>query len=166
MNRALIISDMQEITVGKKHSNLFNYDENLIEKINKYIKYFDNDNVIYIRNIMKNNLINKLTPVKCYKGTFESELVENLNIVSNNIFDKYEGNAFSNKKLNDYLKTNNIDELELVGVDGGGCISLTAFGAIKEDYHVIINEKLVGTMFNSRKEKYFKKLKKIGVKFQ
>ena len=52
-----------------------------------------------------------------------------------------------------------------MGVDGGGCVALTALGAIKEGYSVIVNEKAIGTMFDKNKEKYFKKLREADVKF-
>lgn len=55
--------------------------------------------------------------------------------------------------------------MEVVGVDGGGCVALTALGATKEGYSVIVNEKAIGTMFIKNKEKYFKKLREADVKF-
>ena len=114
---------------------------------------------------MKKNLINKLAPFQAYEGTEEVELVSNLHVTSNYVFTKYEGNAFTNHKLNDLLKEHNIECVEVVGVDGGGCVALTALGAIKEGYSVIVNESAIGTMFNKNKEKYFKKLRVADAKF-
>ena len=54
--------------------------------------------------------------------------------------------------------------MEIVGVDGGGCVALTALGAIKEGYSVILNESAIGTMFNKNTEKYFKKLREADAK--
>lgn len=56
-------------------------------------------------------------------------------------------------------------EKRVVGVDGGGCVALTALVAIKEGYSVIVNETAIGTMFLKNKEKYFKKLRDADVKF-
>ena len=61
------------------------------------------------------------------------------------------GKAFSNPKLNDFLKEHLIECVEVVGVDGGGCVALTALGAIKEGYSVIVNETAIGTMFLKNK---------------
>ena len=91
--------------------------------------------------------------------------MEELYEKSNYVFTKYEGNAFSNHKLNDFLKEHKIECVEVVGVDGGGCVALTALGAIKEGYSVIVNETAIGTMFNKNKEKYFKKLREADAKF-
>lgn len=44
-------------------------------------------------------------------------------------------------------------------------VALTALGAIKEGYSVIVNETAIGTMFLKNKEKYFKKLRDADVKF-
>ena len=63
------------------------------------------------------------------------------------------------------MKTNHIDTIEIIGLDGGGCVSLTAFGALKNGYRVILNTSAIGTMFNTKKEKYYEKLKKLGAEF-
>lgn len=62
------------------------------------------------------------------------------------------GKAFSNPKLNEFLKEHLIECVEVVGVDGGGCVALTALGAIKEGYSVIVNETAIGTMFKKIKK--------------
>jgi len=115
--------------------------------------------------VLEKNLINKFAPFHAYEGTEEVELVSNLRIASNYVFTKYEGNAFSNPKLNDFLKKHNIECVEVVGVDGGGCVALTALGAIKEGYSVIVNEPAIETMFEKNRDKYYKKLREAGAKF-
>ena len=42
---------------------------------------------------------------------------------------------------------------------------MTALGAIKEGYSVIVNETAIGTIFLKNKEQYFKKLRDADVKF-
>lgn len=166
MKKALLVIDMQNVCVGEKHATYFNYDnQSLIQAVNEVIDANENNLVIYIKNVMKKNLINKFAPFKAYEGTEEVELVSNLHVISNYVFTKYEGNAFSNPKLNVFLKEHNIECVEVVGVDGGGCVALTALGAIKEGYNVTVNESAIETMFNKNKEKYFKKLRGVGAKF-
>ncbi len=164
--KALFVIDMQNVCVGENHAKFFTYDnQHLLEDINRAIDANKDNLVIYIRKIMKKNLINKLAPIKAYKDSFEVELVTGLNIVSNNVFDKYTGDAFSNQQLIDFLVTNKVDEIEVVGVDGGGCVTVTALGAIKKGYKVIVNTSAIGTMFHKKKEKKFKKLKENGARF-
>ena len=166
MKKALLVIDMQNVCVGEKHATYFKYNnEILIQAVNKVIDENKDKLVIYIKNVMKKNLINKFAPFHAYEGTEEVELVSNLRVASNYVFTKYEGNAFTNPKLNDFLKEHSIECVEVVGVDGGGCVALTALGTIKEGYNVIVNESAIGTMLNKNKEKYFKKLREADAKF-
>ena len=166
MKKALFVIDMQNVCVGDNHAAYFKYNiEELIEAVNGVIDANKDSLVVYIKNVMKKNLLNKLAPFHAYEGTEEAELVSNLHIVSDNIFTKYEGNAFSNPALNELLKKCDIECVEVVGVDGGGCVALTALGAIKEGYKVIVNEKAIGTMLVKAKNKYFKQLKEAGAEF-
>ena len=50
-------------------------------------------------------------------------------------------------------------------VDGGGCVALTALGAIENGFKVIVNTKAIGTMFEKKKDKYFQMLEKKGATF-
>lgn len=165
MKKALLVVDMQEVCVGKNHAKIFKYDNNLLEDANKIIDENKENIVVYIRNIMKKNLINKLAPFQAYEGSQEIELVKNLHIVSDNVFDKYTGDAFSNKKLEEFLKNNEVNEIEIIGVDGGGCVALTALGACKLGYKVIINTKAVGTIFKIKSQQYKRKLIGLGADF-
>lgn len=166
--KALLVIDMQNVYIGKDHAKFFNYNrQQIISAVNKVIDDNAENLVIYIQNFMKKNFINKFAPFKAYKGTKEVEFISELHIVSNLIFDKYVGNAFSNNKLNEFLKSKNIDTIEVIGIDGGGCVALTALGAIKNGYNVIVNTNAISTstILYKNKEKYFKKLRQQGAKF-
>ncbi len=165
MKKALLVIDMQEATVGANHADFFKYDDELLKRVNSVISGTDAAIVVYIRNLMKNSFINKLAPVKVFDGTPQAELAKELLIVSSNIFSKYNGDAFSNSEFRAFLKSNSIDTVELIGVDGGGCVSLTALGACKNGYQVILNTSAIGSMFETQKDKYYKKLKKLGADF-
>ena len=163
MKKALLVIDMENVFVGESQASYLKYNnEELIKAVNKVIDLNKDNMVIYIRHIMKKNFINLFAPFHAYEGTKNVELVNNLEIVSENIISKYKGNAFSNPKLNEMLQKNNIECVEVIGVDGGGCVALTALGAVKEGYKVILNENAIGTMFVKNKNKYFKQLKDAG----
>ena len=165
MKKALIVIDMQEICIGKDHAEYFKYDDGLLDAVNQVIDNSRDKIIIYIRNVMKNNLINKFAPFHAYEGSKEIELAEGLHIVSENVFDKFVGDAFSNKKLDEFLKSSGVNEIEVIGVDGGACVAMTALGALKNGYRVTVNTKAVGTMFEKKKASYFEKLKKLGAEF-
>lgn len=166
MKKALLVIDMQNVCVGENHAAYFKYNNtDLVEAVNKVIDTNKDNMVIYIKNVMKKNLLNKFAPFHAYEGTEDVELVNNLHIVSENVFTKYEGNAFSNPGLNEFLKKSDIECVEVVGVDGGACVALTALGALKEGYKVIVNENAIGTMFVKASNKYFRQLKDAGAEF-
>lgn len=166
MKKAVLVIDMQNVCVGKNHSSYFKYDtDNLVKAVNGVIEDNKNSLVIYIKNIMKRNFINKFVPFEAYADTEAVELVDNLKIVSDYVFEKYTGDAFSNPALHKLLTDEKVDVVEIVGVDGGGCVSLTAMGAVKNGYKVIMNTKAIGTTFEKNRDKYFKKLEKQGVEF-
>lgn len=166
MKKALLVIDMQNVCVGERHAAYFKYDNNtLIEEVNKVIDENKDNLIIYVKNVMKKSLLNKFAPFQAYEGTEEVELVNNLHILSNHVFVKFKGDAFSNPALNVFLKEHDIQRVEVVGVDGGACVALTAIGAMEHGYKVIVNETAIGTMFNKSRDKYFRKLKKKGVEF-
>ena len=84
MSKALLVIDMQEACVGKNHAEFFKYDSDIIAKVNEEIKA--NENIVYIRNLMKNNFINKLAPVQIFDGDKGAELAEDLLKKGNAVF--------------------------------------------------------------------------------
>ncbi|MEE1056236.1 MAG: isochorismatase family cysteine hydrolase [Acutalibacteraceae bacterium] len=166
MIKAILVMDMQNVCVGKNQSPYFKYDrDNIVSAVNNVIENNQDNLVIYIKNIMKRNFINKFAPFQAYEGTEEVEFAEDLKIVSDYVFEKYTGDAFSNVELREFLSNKKVDVVEIVGVDGGGCVSLTAIGAVKNGYKVIMNTKAIGTIFEKNKNKYFNKLKNLGAEF-
>lgn len=157
MAKALFVVDMQNGCIGEKHAKFFKYDRHqLIQAVNDRIAEYESENVFYICQIMKKNLISMFAPMKAYKGSYEAAIAEDIHVVSDNIVLKYVGDAFSNPKLKDMLNEKEIDEIEIAGIDGGGCVALTALGALKNNYKVSIHESAVGTMFVKKAEKYKK----------
>ncbi|MDY2728865.1 hypothetical protein ACTNDG_12520 [Clostridium sp. HCP1S3_B4] len=85
--KALLVIDMQNICVGEKHDKFFKYDNRkLIESVNEAIDNNKDNIIIYIRNLMKKNLISKFAPFQAYEGMEEVELVKGLNVVSEYVF--------------------------------------------------------------------------------
>lgn len=168
MSKALLVIDMQEAYVGSGARRILKYDKPaLLRAVNDIIDARSGEGcmVVYVRNVTKRSLIKRLALFKVYEGTPESELVEGLHVVSDHVFVKYVGDVLSNPELRVFLKQNGVESVEIVGVDGGGCVALTALGAIENGYHVGVNERAIGTTFERSKAKYFKKLRKLGAEF-
>ena len=117
---------MQEKYIGK--NNKYDNAEELINNINLRISQYKN-NVIYIKNT-------------ALKET--SNLIEKLNVVTNNIFLKSKASCFSNEKIKEYLIENNIQELEFAGIDGNQCVKSSVLDAVKLGYKVNICLNCIG----------------------
>jgi nicotinamidase-related amidase len=65
-----------------------------------------------------------------------AEIDRRIKIASDNIFTKWKGDAMSNKELNDFLISKQINELYLTGVDGLQCVLFTLLGALNRGYKV------------------------------
>lgn len=168
MKKALLVIDLQEDYVGeKRNKKIFKYNsQELLEKINLKINESKEEGmVIYISNIFNNTLFNRVIFRYGIENTNGSKLVQGLNIISDVTFNKSKGNAFTNPSLVSFLKGNDVGELELVGVDGGGCVGLTAKGGAKLGFKINIINNCVGTAFTKRAEKLNKVLREIGVNF-
>ena len=97
--KALLVIDMQNICVGEKHDKFFKYNNSkLIESVNEVIDNNKDNIVIYIRNLMKKNLINKFAPFQAYEGMEEVELVKGLNVLNVKLFDASIITLFDAKK--------------------------------------------------------------------
>ena len=165
MKKALLVIDMQEFTVGENHANIFMYPADIIARVNRVIDENTDSVIIYISNFMRKNIWNKFVPFKCYEGTTQAEMVKGLHINSEYCFSKYKGDAFSNPDLTAFIKRNDVDLIEIVGVDGGGCVSLTAISACELGFKVVLNTNAIGTTFVRKWDKYYKRLKKLGAEF-
>ena len=66
--------------------------------------------------------------------------------LSDRVFDKRVGNAFSNSQLLQTLKDEQVDEVEIIGIDGNHCVKETALGALENGFKATVNEHAVASM--------------------
>ena len=154
--KALLVIDMQEEYVGEnRNRKRFTYQSDiLIPRINQRILEFDNAGnlVVYVINRFFYQT-NKYIP----------RLVTELNIDSNEIFEKNRASCFSNHKLRQFLSDNNVTEIEMVGVDGNYCIAASALAARKSGLSVIVNHQCIGVANIGKLRKTLSRLEKAGV---
>lgn len=145
--KSLLIIDIQ-----KEYMESYPYE--LIDKINNKIfksgkeKYL----IIYVKNIRRLKSGNKIY-----------DFTDNLNICSDNILFKDKASAFTNKELEILLKNNNITEIEIIGVDGNGCVASTAKDAVKLGYKTTLLCDYIGIKNRKRFETNKEKLKDMGI---
>lgn len=127
----LLVIDMQEEYLGKdRNKKIYTYNEDeLIDNINRRIREYPRDNVVYITHKFFWEL-NK-EPKK---------LVDGLLVVSDNMFEKRRASSFTNEKLCQFLLNRNVTELELVGIDGNYCVASSAKGGKKKEFKILYNE--------------------------
>lgn len=170
MKKALLVIDAQEDFIGEqRNKNKFNYEDTdeLVKNINDKIRTYEKnkDEVIYIANVLPSNIFNK--KFFCYgiAGSKGAKFDKRIKIVSENYFEKQVGNAFKNNNLVKFIKDNAITEVELVGVDGIGCVFRTAKGALEIGLTVTILSDSVGTVNPEKFIKISTKLKSVGVAY-
>ena len=166
--KALLVIDMQidYIDENGKFPIQKNQINNLIETINNITADFnDNDyQIIYMRNIFRRNDIkNIFRNFAVIEGTTGAEIDPRINIVSDNIFDKYTPNAFSNKRFENFLIENQINELYVCGVMADECVYETALGAFDRNYIVNYISNAVGSSSAGNIENAIEKLRKKGI---
>lgn len=170
MKKALLVIDAQEDFIGEqRNKDKFDYEDvdELVKNINDKIRTYeqDMDEVIYIANILPNNFFNKKFFGYGIAGSKGAKFDKRIKIVSGNYFEKQVGNAFKNNNLVKFIKDNEINEVELIGVDGIGCIFRTAKGAIDIGLKVTIVSDGVGTVNPEKFIKMSMKLKSFGVAY-
>ena len=147
----------------------FAYDtEKIISTVNSLIRQYQNEehDIIYIKHIIQNNPINRKLFGFSIQGTEGAELYKSLNIVSEYCFEKLFPDAFSSKKLKEFIKEKRYDTISICGIDEGGCVSATAKGAVKNGLSVEMMTDGIATYFPSVKiERLRNKLKAKGVKY-
>jgi nicotinamidase-related amidase len=137
--KALVIIDIQnDITKNYK---------DVIVNINRAIDWAVNNNIhiIYIRHENLSAGTRTLKP-----NTYGSELVSDLNIVSENIFTKFKGNALSSEKFSDFISKNEICDFYIAGADAVACVKSTCYNLRKENYGVNVLSDCI-TSYNKSK---------------
>ena len=104
--KALIIIDIQ--------NDITKHYKDVIGNINKAVDWAVNASihVVYIRH---ENLSDGTRTFK--NGTKGAELVPDLNMVSENVFTKYKGNALTSEAFADFVSNNEIRDFYIAGAD-------------------------------------------------
>lgn len=137
--KALVIIDIQnDITK--------NYKE-IIGNINNSIHWAVKNNlyVIYIKHY------NLSAGTRTFKpDTYGSELVSDLEIVSNHIFTKTKGNILTSEEFKSFINENEIDEFYIAGGDAVACIKSSTYNLTKSNYKVHVLPDCI-TSYDKRK---------------
>jgi len=137
--KALVVIDLQnDITK--------NYKE-IIDNVNRSIDWaVENDiHVVYIKHYNLSDGTRTFKP-----ATRGSELVADMKVVSNNLFEKSKGNALTSEAFVDFIKKHEINEFYITGADAIACVKSTVFNMCKEKYNVTVLSDCI-TSYDKRK---------------
>ena len=124
-NIALVVIDLQnDITKNYKK---------IIGQVNEAINWAmaKEMHIIYIRHY---NLSEKTRTFK--PDTKGSELVPELKVVSENVFEKSRSNALTSEEFAGFVEKNGIEEFYITGADATGCVKSTSYNLAKAGYKV------------------------------
>ncbi|MDX9933038.1 MAG: isochorismatase family cysteine hydrolase [Bacteroidales bacterium] len=123
-----------------------NYKE-IIDNVNRSIDWAVKNeiHVVYIKHY------NLSAGTRTFKpDTRGSELVSDMKLVSENIFEKSKGNALTSEAFTDFIRKNEISEFYIAGADAIACVKSTVFNMRKENYKVTVISDCI-TSYDKRK---------------
>ena len=169
MKTALIVIDMQNDYLWPSRKPMFAYDtQALVASVNALIRRYADagHGVAYVRHLIQNLPTNRLLFGYSLAGTKGAELYDGLEVVGDNRFDKYFGDALTNRALREWLKQGGYGALHLCGLDRYGCVTATALGAKKRGYEVAILRDGTATVLPEKKAaKRQRQLDVAGIEF-
>lgn len=142
--KVLLVMDIQE-SGGSKQSTLSPIPATtpfgkMVQSVNQLIEGFDGSGqeVAYVRQVFSSSLVTRLHGGRILAGMMEPRICRWVKVINNNDFAKNRTDAFSNRKLEQFLINHQVDEIFLVGLDAAFCVYYTALGALNRGYKVTV----------------------------
>lgn len=133
----------------------------MLQNINSVIERSDPDKVIYV------NAAGKVLNISFFNISVDTVAYpwdSRLNLVNDNVFTKYEGDAFTEQELVDFLNKQGAKDIILMGVMAEECVYQTTLGGIANGFNMyLIPEAILGKESNS-KEKAIGEMTEKGAK--
>jgi nicotinamidase-related amidase len=159
---ALLVIDMQEDTLRVPQ---YKNSEELVQNINASIQYAVDHGfeVIYTKQEFS-NLFDLLLSGGMYKANSKGASLSNqLLVKSDHIFSKLRTDVFSNREFEQYLISNRINTLYLVGADASACVYKTSLGGVNRGYHVVVLKDCLFSVNDKMLNKMLNKYEKAGI---
>ena len=138
-NTALVVIDLQ--------NDITKHYQQIIERVNDAIDWAaaNEMHIIYIKHY---NLSDKTRTFK--PGTKGAELVSELKVVSDHVFEKSKASALTCEAFAGFIEENGIDTFYITGADATGCVKSTSYNLAKAGYKVRVISDCV-TCYNLKK---------------
>lgn len=159
--KALVVLDIQNDTLSVPQ---YKNSSNLLENINKTIEEANKLNipVVYSKQEFSKPLDKLLSGGVYRQGSTGSKLSNELSVTSTNIFSKERSDLFSSNDFENFLATNNIGELYLVGADASSCVLKTTEAGINREYKVTVLKDCIFSIDEKRLKTALNTYKKLG----
>jgi nicotinamidase-related amidase len=92
------------------------------------------------------------------------EIDKRIKIVSDNIFCKEKGNAFTSLELTEFIEKNKVEDFVVIGLMAEYCLYNTVCGGLNLDYKISVIPNAVFGKSEGGKTKYLDKMYKKGAK--
>jgi nicotinamidase-related amidase len=170
--RALLVVDVQEDYTGATARGRFPYPNSaeFIERLNALAERGEAAglDVIYIRQVLRRPLSRLVSHLvlgsTALAGEPGAEFDRRLRLVSNDRFQKPFSDAFSSREFEAFVRARGIGELFLAGLDGAGCIDVTARGARQRGLSVTVLEDAVTSQSSERFQERKAEYPKLGIR--
>lgn len=157
-NALLVIDIQKDMTErdGKKPLNL-NQTDSIIPVVNKLIECAGERDwlVVYITHeFKKNSVLRLVTRDFLLENLPGAKMDPRVLVVNKNHFIKNRMDTFSNKRFEDFLRENQVNQILVTGMAAEACVDKTCRSALKRGYKVIaINDAIAGSSDESRSRK-------------
>jgi len=164
-SKALLVMDIQESstrggTVSGPPSTSTPFGR-MIHNTNRLIDQFSlvGFEVAYVRQVFTSNLITRLHGGRILAGRMEPRISRWIRVINNNDFAKNRTDAFSSRRMEQFLVDHQVNEIYLVGLDAAFCVYYTALGALQRGYRVTVvtDAVMTGRAWDKVLEKYRRK---------
>ena len=164
---ALLVIDLQKDLTEKSGKAALNPEltDKVIENTNAVIANAKKLKlvVIYIRHEYKKGLVTGLiTRGALAEGSPGSQIDPRLHVVNDNIFIKNKMDSFSNPALDEFLRKNEVGDIELAGIDAEACVDRTLKAALNRHYKVTVISNCIATKTEKRLSKKLAEFSKLG----
>jgi len=126
-HQALVVIDIQN-DITKNYRAII---DNLNEAVEWAVAH--DIPVVYIKQEYTAETMRKFKP-----GTRGIELVDELKVVSDNVFIKHKSNVLSSEAFVDFIETNSIEEFFITGADALVCVKSSVYNLTKAGYKVTV----------------------------
>lgn len=128
------------------------------------MNYINILSLINVKHELNNNFFNRIiSGSRFIKDTPGSKIDSRIKVINNHIYSKNKGDAFSNPKLDSFLKQKGINKIFIVGLDASACVYKTSIGAISRGYKVVVLKDAVVTLNMSKIPNILDKYVKQGI---